>query len=99
MDPANPKKEHSPQQTSALENPLSPIRQTPLGFVILDYMPTTSQPPPITPPTKISTRDADQAGYHFQKLMEIVGSRLTPPRERYMRSTGPGKEVTKTKGK
>ncbi|KAL5753027.1 hypothetical protein ACOSP7_023202 [Xanthoceras sorbifolium] len=99
MYPVNLRKEHNPQQTSPSENPLSPIRQTPLGFVIPYCMPTASQPPPMTSPTEISTRDADQAGYHLQKLIEIVGNRLTLHGEKYMRSTGPGKEVTKTKGK
>ncbi|KAL5741674.1 hypothetical protein ACOSP7_028406 [Xanthoceras sorbifolium] len=36
------------------------------------------QPPSITPQTEMSTLDVDQTGYRFQKLMKIMGSRVTP---------------------
>ncbi|KAL5827197.1 hypothetical protein ACOSQ3_019030 [Xanthoceras sorbifolium] len=78
------------------ETPLSPIRETPIGFIILDNVIAASQqPPPMTPPTEMSARDAGQAGYHFQKRMKIVGNRLTTPGEKHGGNAGPNKEATK----
>ncbi|KAL5769696.1 hypothetical protein ACOSP7_013850 [Xanthoceras sorbifolium] len=37
-----------------------------------------SQPPPITSQMETSTQDVNQSGYHLQKFMEIMVSRITP---------------------
>ncbi|KAL5765789.1 hypothetical protein ACOSP7_016406 [Xanthoceras sorbifolium] len=57
-------------------------------------MPTTSpQPPPVTLQTELSAQDVDQAGYHFQKFMKIMSSRISPPREDRGENTGPSKRI------
>ncbi|KAL5800885.1 hypothetical protein ACOSQ3_032517 [Xanthoceras sorbifolium] len=58
------------------------------------------QPPPITPQTEMPTQGVDHAGYHFQKLIEIMGSRLTPPfplEGNCGENAGPHKETTSHK--
>ncbi|KAL5776216.1 hypothetical protein ACOSP7_009142 [Xanthoceras sorbifolium] len=66
-----------------------------MGFIIPGNVPTASpQPPLITPQTEMPTQDVDQVGYHFHKLLEIMGSRVTPSTGGDCRgNTGPSKKA------
>ncbi|KAL5810689.1 hypothetical protein ACOSQ4_027257 [Xanthoceras sorbifolium] len=62
------------------------MRQTPLGFITSDSVPTASpQPPLITPQTEMSTQDVDQAG------------RVTPLGGNHRGNTDPNKETLSRK--